>query len=176
MDLQMRATIWPLQMATALLLPLAAGMAGPVNAQGQGELKNWFSDPFIQVTKAIPDCPVPLGPLLYESEIKQEEHGRAERGTSCWLAGRCAKPNAYMYDADIAKNVQMQLSGSEAFKTSSLWITVKRRFVWVDGCVGDQEQEPALRRLLQGMPEMDQLFLNLSLQGAGGKPPYVVKP
>lgn len=143
---------------------------------GEGSaLKNWFNDPFFQVTSAMPACPVPLGPYLREADIRQEAHGRTERGTSCWMAGRCAKPNAYMYDADIGKAVQERFAHGAAFTGSSLWVTVKRRFVWVEGCVANAEQEQALQSLLQGVPEVEHVLVNV-MQGAEKKPPYEVRP
>ncbi|MES2103640.1 MAG: BON domain-containing protein [Pseudomonadota bacterium] len=156
---------------------IAAALACPALAwSGDGpELKNWFNDPFFQVSSAIASCPIPLGPYMREADIKQEEHGRVERGTSCWMAGRCAKPNAYMYDADIGKAVQEKFTQSTAFADTSLWVTVKRKFVWVEGCIASVEQERALENLLQGVPEVEHILVNV-MQGVGKKPPYEVRP
>ncbi len=43
-------------------------------------------------------CPAPLGPLFTVDEQRREAHYRIERGTSCWLAGKCKDSNAYRYD------------------------------------------------------------------------------
>ncbi|WP_394780642.1 BON domain-containing protein [Undibacterium sp.] len=139
------------------------------------DLQNWFNDPFFQVRSAIAACPLPLGPYLHEADIRLEEHGRVERGTSCWMAGRCAKPNAYMYDADIGKAVQQQFAQSTGFADTSLWVTVKRKFVWVEGCVAGAEQEAALQKLLQSVPDVEHILVNV-MQGTGSKPPYEVRP
>ena len=47
----------------------------------------------------IVDVTPPLGPAYTEAERRVEAHSRLERGTTCWLAGQCAEPNAYRYDA-----------------------------------------------------------------------------
>ncbi|GGC90817.1 BON domain-containing protein [Undibacterium terreum] len=157
------------------VLCLIAGVALPAWSGEGDELKNWFNDPFFQVSSAIAACPVPLGPYMREAEIKQEEHGRVERGTSCWMAGRCAKPNAYMYDADIGKAVRDKFAQSSAFSGTSLWVTVKRKFVWVEGCIADAKQEQALQNLVQSVPEVEHVLVNV-MQGSSKKPPYEVRP
>ena len=154
---------------------LIAGIALPAWSDDGTDLKNWFNDPFFQVSSAIAACPLPMGPYMREAEIKQEEHGRVERGTSCWMAGRCAKPNAYMYDADIGKAVQQKFAQSGAFADTSLWVTVKRKFVWVEGCVADAKQEQALQNLVQSVPEVEHVLVNV-MRGSLGKPPYEVRP
>ena len=69
-------------------------------------LKNHYSDPFVQVTHALPACPQPRGPFMTEREARMEAHPRIERGTSCFMAGTCTEPNAYRYDQRIAKAAQ----------------------------------------------------------------------
>jgi hypothetical protein len=121
-----------------LMLAAGAFVACSVCATAEADSiirKNWFSDPFFQVRAGVARCPVPRGPLLTEAEMKSESHSRVERGTSCWMAGKCARPNAYLYDAALAKTVHARFDHSEAFKDASLWITIKRKFVWVEGCV-----------------------------------------
>jgi len=135
-------------------------------------LKNWFDDPFFQVGDDISRCPVPLGPFLSEAEMRGEAHSRVERGTSCWMAGQCAQPNAYLYDKQIADAVRARAG---AMKNASIWITVKRRFVWAEGCVTDAEQADELAALLKAVPDVERVFVNV-LVGASGKPPYPVRP
>ena len=86
---------WPLHLA--LLLGAVPGLA-----QDAAERRNWFNDPFFQIAAQAPRCPVPLGPYLTAAEQRAEAHDRAERGTSCWLAGRCARSNAYAYDQETS--------------------------------------------------------------------------
>src|SRR6185437_16052455 len=85
------------------------------NTASAEELKNWFDDPFFQVRQGMPNCPMPLGPLLPQSKRNGEAHYRVERGTSCYLACKCAKPNAYWYDADIGKAVAQAFAASPDF-------------------------------------------------------------
>ena len=157
-----------------LLLLCALLTATAANA-AQTELKNWFNDPFFPVRQGIPHCPPPLGPLVSEAEMKKESHWRVERGTSCWLAGKCARPNAYYYDADIAKAIQARFSTDEAFNDSSLWITVQRRFVWVEGCVADRAEVPALEATLKALPDVEMVIVNVT-RGTSEAPKYRVAP
>jgi len=66
---------------------------------------NPFDDPFSAVTSALAGCPRAEPPLLTEEQIRNEAHDRAQRGTSCWLAGRCRLHNAYLYDKEIIPRV-----------------------------------------------------------------------
>jgi hypothetical protein len=50
---------------------------------------NAFNDPFEQVTGSLSQCPAPEGPSLTASEARAESHWRVERGSSCFLSGRC---------------------------------------------------------------------------------------
>jgi hypothetical protein len=139
-------------------------------------LKNWFNDPFIQVRDAVPDCPLPLGPLVSEPEARKESHWRTERGTSCWLAGQCSKPNSYLYDAPIAHAVQTHFARDPAFARSSLWLTFQRRFVWVEGCSADPTINPAaLEAFIRAEPDVERVIVNLRAPGAS-KAPYPLAP
>src|SRR5689334_5792544 len=86
--------------AAIAALALVAVAATPAQT-GPPRLLNPFDDPFLQATAGRP-CPDPLGPAYTEAERRVEAHSRAERGTTCWLQGRCAEPNAYLYDAGNA--------------------------------------------------------------------------
>jgi hypothetical protein len=52
------------------------------------ERRNAFDDPFLQVTSALPGCPVPRPPGFTEEESRQQAHVRAQHGTSCHRVGR----------------------------------------------------------------------------------------
>lgn len=138
------------------------------------ELKNWFGDPFFQIAGDVPACPVPLGPLLTEAEMKGEAHSRAERGTSCWMAGQCRQPNAYLYDAAIAQAIRGRMM-SEELRGSSVWITVKRRFVWAEGCVAGAAQAAHIEAVLREVPDVERVFINL-MPATAGRPPYPALP
>lgn len=124
--------------------------------------KNWYGDPFFALSAAAAACPTPLGPRMTREEAADDAHYRAERGTSCWLAHRCSKPNSYMYDADIATAVRNQLRDAPLLAGTSLWITVQRRFVYVDGCVPADFDRLALQRRLAAIQDVDRVFVRVT--------------
>lgn len=148
-------------------------IAGSACAEDHQQHKNWFDDPFFQVRNGIANCPTPLGPLLTESEMKSEAHSRVERGTSCWMAGKCSEPNAYRYDAAIGKAVAARFQTESAFRDATLWVTVKRKFVWIEGCVARNGQAEELERLVLSIPDVERAIVNVAT-GIEGKPPYPV--
>jgi len=154
--------------AACLIACLQAGAA----YAGEPMLRNWFNDPFFQIADGLPGCPAPLGPLLSETEMKSESHARAERGTSCWLAGSCSEPNAYRYDAGIARDIRDRVSVPG---DASLWITVKRRFVWLEGCIADARQAEAVERELKSVPQVERVLVDV-MTGTQGSPPYRTAP
>ncbi|MBV8647757.1 BON domain-containing protein [Paludibacterium sp.] len=143
-------------------------------ASGAPPLKNWFNDPFFQVRDRIANCPRPLGPFIAETDMKLQEHSRVERGTSCWLAGKCKKPNAYMYDADIGKDLQRRFAQSRRFADASLWITVQRRFVYVEGCVHGKVVVAGIEAFVKQTPDVELVIQN-TIVGTR-KPNYPVMP
>jgi hypothetical protein len=157
--------------ACVALLWSAGAMAQADGAQ----LKNWFDDPFFKLSDALPGCPVPRGPLMTAAEMKSESHSRIERGTSCYMAGSCKQPNAYLYDAGIAQDIQRALAGHAALRNTSLWITVKRRFVWLEGCAADMDQVRMLAAALRGRADVEMVLVNV-MQGTTGKTPYPILP
>jgi hypothetical protein len=112
---------------------------------------NPFDDPFLVATEGGPACPAPLGPAYTDAQIREQSHHRAERGTSCWLAGRCAEPNAYRNDPVVAQAVVRALRSQPALADTRIWVTVQRAFVTLEGCVGSVAQarlaEETARRL-----------------------------
>src|SRR3954470_21230580 len=98
-------------------------LAAPA-AVGQGEPPrglNPFDDPFLQATAGRP-CPAPLGPAYSEAERRVEAHSRVERGTTCWLQGLCAEPNAYRYDAANAIAAAAALRRDPALAGTTMWL------------------------------------------------------
>lgn len=153
----------PLHLTLLAALFVALLLAAlPGAAQDTAERRNWFNDPFFQIAAQAPHCPVPLGPLLTAAEQRAEAHYRAERGTSCWLAGRCARSNAYAYDQDIARALQARVGELKPVTGSSLWVTVQRRIVWIEGCVPDRRRVAALEAWAKGVPDVDQVLVNVS--------------
>jgi hypothetical protein len=141
------------------------------SAAAEEALGNWFNDPFFQVSNGMSHCPTPRGPMLTEAEKIAESHSRVERGTSCWLAGRCAHANAYAFDAGIGQRIQNILENHTEFSGDSIWITVSRRFVWVQGCVASNSSRTKLTSLLAHVEEADYVFFDIMI-GEDGVPPY----
>ncbi|WP_407671828.1 BON domain-containing protein [Paraburkholderia acidiphila] len=144
----------------------ASNAPNPADAQR----KNWYNDPFFALSNAIGACPQPLGPLMTKAEADDDAHYRVERGTTCWLAHKCSKPNSYLYDADIAAAIRQQLQGDALFAGTSIWITVQRRFVYAEGCVGPGFDSAALERRLAGIPDVEQVFVRVSSDPRGALP------
>jgi hypothetical protein len=135
------------------------------------ERKNWFNDPFFALSHALPGCAVPLGPLMTRAQMEDDAHYRVERGTTCWLAHKCTKPNSYMYDQPIAEAIRAHFADSRQFDGTSLWITVQRRFVYAEGCAPASFDRQALRRQLEAIPDVEQVFIRVGT-GASAPAPY----
>ncbi|HEY5325092.1 MAG TPA: BON domain-containing protein [Caldimonas sp.] len=134
-------------------------------------LLNPFNDPFIQATAGRP-CPAPLGPAYTEVERRVEAHSRLERGTTCWLAGLCAEPNAYRYDAANATAAAAALRREPALAGTTLWLTAQRRFIYIEGCVADAGQAARAEALVKALADVDRVIPALALPGE--KPPYAL--
>jgi hypothetical protein len=135
--------------------------------QGQTQeplLMNPFNDPFVSATAGRP-CPPPLGPAYTEATRRAESHSRIERGTSCWLAGKCTEPNAYRYDAANAKAAVAALQAEPALATSAIWVTAQRRLIYLEGCVADAAQAAKAEALAKATPDVDQVIPALALPG-----------
>jgi hypothetical protein len=158
------------------LASLACLLAAPAAAQAPGgdETRNWFDDPFLQISSAIPDCPVPAGPFITKAERLAESHRRAEKGTTCWLAGQCDRPNAFAYDRDIAANIRAALARSHPFPDTTLWIRVQGRVVFVEGCVRGNDVAARLEAFARSQRFVEQAFANVRTC-PGGRPPYRVR-
>jgi hypothetical protein len=118
---------------------------------------------------------MPRGPLATEADMRKEAHARVERGTSCWLAGKCSRPNAYQYDTDIAVAVAQRFATSRALHEATLWVTVQRRIAWVEGCAAQPEAERRVARLLKGIPDLQQVIVQVARDPAG-RVPYPIRP
>jgi hypothetical protein len=127
-------------------------------------LRNPFNDPFIRATQGR-DCAAPLGPAYTETQRLQESHSRIERGTSCWLAGECGEPNAYRFDAAIARDVVAALRADAQLAGSSVWVTSQRRFVYLEGCVTDAAQAARAEALAKGVSNVQLVTPALALPG-----------
>jgi len=131
------------------LLLCAVLAASACAAQAQAPRTNAFNDPFVQVTSALPGCPVPEGPLYTEAEVRELAHVRAQHGGSCYRVGRCRLPNSYLYDAEIIPRVRLYLREDGRFDDTSIWVLGERRLVTLMGCVQSAEQARALEKAVE---------------------------
>ncbi|MET0519056.1 MAG: BON domain-containing protein [Burkholderiaceae bacterium] len=150
-------------------LLLLAALALPARAEER--LRNWFDDPFFPIAAALPDCPEPAGPRTSEAEKRQQTHHRAERGTSCWLAGQCARPNSYAYDADIAQALKAALARRGPITEASLWVTVQGRIVFLEGCARRPALGSELEALARALPDVQQVIVDV-YPGPPARPGY----
>ena len=154
---------------SVLLSSLAVAASAPCGAQDG--LQNWFNDPFFQITSAVPDCPVPAGPFTTESDRSVQAHRRAEKGTTCWLAKECDRPNAYAYDADIAAAFQAALRERGPFVGTTLWVTVQGRVVYIEGCASSDAMVAEVEAFTKALPHVQQAIAILRTEPAA-RPPY----
>ena len=146
----------------------------PVWAQdGAAPRTNVFNDPFLQATQALPDCPVPEGPLLTAQEARAQAHLRIEKGTTCYQHGRCRLPNAFLYDRDIVPRVARFIRLDPRFAQSSIWLLGQRRWVYLKGCVATAEQARQLEAEVRLIDDVEAVVDELMV-GTAGKPPYAV--
>lgn len=157
--------------AVACALALSLAFA-PAQAQTGEPLprRNFFDDPFFQLSSGLPQCPAPLGPMFTVEEQRREAHGRIERGTSCWLAGKCRDSNAYRYDKGLAPQVEAALKAVPGFARGSVWVTIQRRWVFLEGCVDDKALITRLEQAARQVPEVEAVVPMLS--GPGEAPRY----
>jgi hypothetical protein len=158
--------------SAAVIVAIAGAVVSPaLTAQGTAELKNWFADPYFAVSSSVTGCPMPRGPLLTKEEMEHEAHVRVERGTRCYQEGKCRKPNSYQYDAEIAEHLRAALANSGALKGTSVWVTVQRRWIFLQGCVDSLSKKRALEKVARGVPDVENVFVDVTTD-ALKPPPY----
>ena len=164
--------------ALVLALQLAGTAAHAKAAASPAQRRNWFDDPFIQATHALPGCPVPDQPLMTEAEMIHDSHWRAERGTSCYQSGRCRLPNAYLYDKEIVPRVVKAIAAADTFEDTSIWVEGQRRWVWLKGCVSTPGQAAELERMVRLIDDVEavipQLIVGTTMPP--GPPAYRLPP
>jgi hypothetical protein len=157
------------------LCTAAVALAALVPSQGlrAQDRRNYFDDPFVQVTSGLAACPVPEGPLLTLDEMRSQAHGRVERGTSCYRSGRCRLPNAYLYDREIIPRVRQFILQDDRYAATSIWLLGQRRWVYLLGCVGSAPQAEALERAVRRIDDVEAV-VNELMVGTTGTPRYPV--
>jgi hypothetical protein len=129
------------------LFALASAFA-MLNAAAE-EPRTYQLDPFAQATDGYASCPPAKPPVLTEQEMRVQAHGRAERGTSCCLAGTCECGGAYRRDPEINDRVIAAIRGEKRLRDTRVWVTTTRKFVTLQGCVRSATQKKALERLVK---------------------------
>ncbi len=93
------------------------------------------------------------------AEANAEAHPRIERGTTCFMSGKCKEPNAYRYDAQIGAAAKRAFDAAvgkvPSYAHSSVWLTVQRRFVFAHGCVRSKAQATQIEALLKSVPDVE---------------------
>ena len=148
-----------------------AALVLPSLALSQDSRRNAFDDPFLSVTHGLASCPVAEGPLLTEDQVRAEAHDRAQRGTSCWLAGRCRLHKAYLYDKEIIPRVVKAVKADGRYGDTTVWALGQRRWVWLKGCVSRPEQRDELEALVRHLDDVEGV-VNELMVGTTAAPPY----
>jgi hypothetical protein len=163
-------------LAVCTCIAISAAIHAQTVSDPQAPLKNWYNDPFFALSDAVSACPLPLGPFTTEAQAQDDAHYRVERGTSCWLAHACSKPNSYLYDAGIAAAIRDRFRDDATLANTSLWITVQRRFVYAEGCAPASFDQSALQRRLEAIPDVERVFVRLSADPHGPLPYKTLAP
>jgi hypothetical protein len=161
--------------AAAAQTPGSGASAAATSAASPNEVRNWYNDPFFALSSAVSACREPLGPRMTKTEADDDAHYRVERGTTCWLAHKCARANSYLYDADIAKAIRAQFKDDATLAGTSVWITVQRRFVYAEGCAPAAFDRAALERRLMAIPDVEKVLVRLA-SDPHARPPYKTPP
>ena len=164
-----------LQACVAAMATAAVTIASTC-AWADGGRANHGNDPFFQISRAVTDCPVPLGPLETEREWLGESHYRIERGNSCWWEGRCRLPNGYLYDKEIQDAAQRRLNNIEPAthwrERTTLWLTLQRRFIYVQGCVAPDFDKKAFLSELAKTADVERVLDQTTSTPASDSLPY----
>ena len=86
--------------------------------------------------------------------MRVQAHERAERGTSCCLAGTCECGGAYKRDPEINDRVIAAIHSDKRFRDTSVWVTTMRKFVTLQGCVHSARQKRWLEQLVKKQPDV----------------------
>ena len=114
--------------------------------------QSYLLDPFAQATSGDERCPAAKPPILDEQQMRSQAHSRAERGTSCCLAGTCECGGPYKHDAEINDRVVEAIRDDKRFRDTAVWVTTTRGFVSLQGCVRSPAQKDALGRTVKRQP------------------------
>ena len=160
---------------TAIAMIVLTGVAQ--SARADEPRSNHGDDPFFSISKGIPACPVPLGPMQTDKEWLANSHNRIEHGNNCWSEGRCRLMNAYYYDKDIAESVQRRLRYVNTLdlhwqERSTLWLMIQSRVIFVQGCVSPGFDKQKFLSVLAQTADVDRVIDNTSTHIDPNAMPY----
>jgi len=154
----------------ALSMVYAVAACAAPAAPPDGTERSYQLDPFVQASAGFAACPPASPPVLSAQEMRVQAHERAERGTSCCLAGTCECGGAYRRDPEINARVAAAISADARLRSSSVWVTTMRKFVTLRGCVRSKTQKQWLERLVKRQPDVA-IVWNETTVGTPRKPP-----
>jgi hypothetical protein len=143
-------TVWLISMKPRAALAIAM-LCFSLHVDGETP-QSYLLDPFAQATSGHEGCPPAMPPLLDEQQMRSQAHSRAERGTSCCLAGTCECGGPYKHDAEINDRVVEAIRADKQFRDTAVWVTTTRGFVSLQGCVRSPAQKSALGRVVKRQP------------------------
>jgi hypothetical protein len=150
--------------AVRSLCVAALALGASASAMPAEERANAFDDPFLQVTGAIADCPPQQKTTYTKDEMRAQAHARAERGTRCFLEGRCRLPSSYDYDQEIIPRVKKAILADGRFAGTSIWIEGQRRWVWLKGCVRTRADADAVEQLVRRVDDVESVVNELQVK------------
>ena len=124
---------------------------------------NAYDDPFLEVTRGMPSCREPRPPAMSPEQERMEAHLRSERGTRCYLEGRCRLPNSYRYDPEIIPRVKKAILATGKYGDTTVSVFGQRRWVFLLGCVHSKAQSRALESLVKGIDDVERVVNQLSV-------------
>lgn len=143
--------------------PLAAWACGCLLA-AHAAAQVLAGDPVEVATHALPGCPMPEDEPSAASAPAQA-HGRVERGTSCYLSGRCRLPNSYLYDREIVPRVVLAIHAAGIYEATSIRVLGSRRWVYLQGCVASPAQRESLDALVRSIDDVEAVIDELRVVG-----------
>lgn len=138
---------------TVCLFALALAFAGRVGA-ADDDANPYDDPPPLQATHGIAGCPPPAVRVLSPEAARREAHQRAERGTSCWLAGQCPPGGDYAGDRALNARVAAAIASDARFANASIWVETLRKFVTLKGCLADARQGVALEAFVRTIDDV----------------------
>lgn len=106
--------------------------------------------------------------------MRQQAHGRIERGTSCWLAKKCEDSNVYRRDPEIQSRVVQAIRREPLSARASIWVTTERRYVTLQGCVDSERVRRVLIERVRTTEGVDEVFDQLII--GSRSPRWTVDP